>query len=406
MAKTVTTINIPTTQLRVDTIGGIRKPPVYDGTISGVGIVREKWVEQVKTTNFGYYVANNLWKPQNPYFFSRETDKRPQGSPYLTLIWIPNGDQSEYFGGDPSWGRAVTPYLEPSQELRVSMKDAMGSKCRAKIKSQRVNLGVFLAERTQTIDLFTSAARRVTRAYEAVRRKNFRKAFEELRCKPSRRLNARKTAAQNWLELQYGWVPVLGDVYGAAQELEQSFIRVRKRPPILTVGATQRWSNSDVWRNESLVKSAWAERQCIYIARMKVAYTVDVESAAFLGRVGLTNPFSIAWEKSPWSFVVDWWLPIGSFLNTLDALLGCNFVGGTDSGETRSRTDYNRIGTYDVGNLRYKYAYTGMSGRFFKYERGVLADFPPVSLPQFKNPLSAQHCANALALLTQVFSKK
>lgn len=30
--------------------------------------------------------------------------------------------------------------------------------------------------------------------------------------------------------------------------------------------------------------------------------------------MGALDPASILWERLPWSFVVDWWLPIGNYL--------------------------------------------------------------------------------------------
>lgn len=43
-------------------------------------------------------------------------------------------------------------------------------------------------------------------------------------------------------------------------------------------------------------------------------------------KVGLTNPLSVAWELIPFSFVVDWFLPIGKYLDALDVPLLYTFT--------------------------------------------------------------------------------
>lgn len=391
----------PIETLRVDTINGVRLPPVASDTPSSVGRVFYKAKGKANTTNFGWYLANGVWKPDNPYFVSIERLKPPQGSPYLTLVWIPTGDKSEYYGGDADclWGSV--PYLEPTQAERSSMRDWALLRCREKIQDQKVNLSVFFAERAQSLGMIGDAVSRIAKAYRNVKRKNFKKAFEDLRCKPSKRLNAKKTSAQNWLELQYGWLPLVSDIYGAAQEIERSWKERTKKPTYYSVSASRSWSNGDTYQTGLVGMKV--KRQGTYKCRVKITYTVDYQASQFLGRIGLTNPLSILWEKTPFSFVVDWALPIGRFLNSLDATLGCNFVGGSNSGTTQCTTEYDRDGTTDVGNFRYIWKYFGMSGQFFKYERGAEGGLPAITLPQFKDPSSTAHCANALALLVQVF---
>lgn len=388
---------------RIDYIP-LKQPAVSVGT--GIRMMTQRIKDTVNTPKWTTYVQGGFWKPINPYFFSTKKRVFGDGGLYLKIFWIPTGDSSWYYGVDGRYYDGLVPYLEPSQAVRVAMRDNMAARCLSKIKNQKVNLGVFAAELPQTLSLFGDAATRIAKAYDAVRRKAFKEAFEALRCKPSKRLNAKKTAAQNWLELQYGWVPLLDDVYGAALELEDAFEKVKQKPPIFSVGAKQRWQNEDSILQPGGYAGMRVDRRCIYDAKMKISYTVDVEAAAYLGRIGLTNPFSVAWEKLPWSFVVDWFLPIGRFLNNLDADLGCTFVNGSNSGSTYSHLSAECKATYDVGNYRYVWDWGSFPGRFFKYERGSESGFPTWSLPHFKNPLSAQHCANALALLTQVFSRK
>lgn len=404
---TVSSVDLPlrVQAQRYDFIAGVKQGPFNDGTPR---VAYRRWMSKdgVDTPNFRLYLRKNLWKPENKYLYQKEEVKNPQGYPFLTIYWIPTGDYSEYHGPcdvSNQWNDIV--YFQPTSEERQAIADRLGRKILEKIKGQNVNLGVFYAERTQTLNLFGDTARRLADACNALRRKQFGKAFERLRCPPSRRISPSKSLANNWLELQYGWLPLLDDLYGASKELENAWDESKQRTPLKRVVSRERWARQDRFAS-SVIPGMAATRESICDFKFQVNYTVDVESLAFLGRMGLTNPTSILWEKLPWSFVVDWFLPVGRFLNTLDATIGCTYRSGTSSGISYCHLrDFTHEYQYVSGNYRYVWKGSDARGRYVKYERASLGGFPAVKLPQPKNPLSAQHCANALALLTQAFRK-
>lgn len=47
--------------------------------------------------------------------------------------------------------------------------------------------------------------------------------------------------------------------------------------------------------------------------------------------MGLTNPLEVTWELLPFSFVADWFLPIGDYVSILDSTLGYILKGGTNT---------------------------------------------------------------------------
>jgi hypothetical protein len=267
----------------------------------------------------------------------------------------------------------------------------------------KVSLGNFIAERDQMFNMFAKNATKLVKAIRNVRKGNFRQAARDLGCLPSKRLSTHKSVANNWLELQYGWLPLLSDIYEASLIAEAAFAEKRERPPINKVVSVVKTTGSDVF-TPSNPTTARISREYMCFTRGTIKYTVDVEAAAFLGSIGLTNPLSIAWEVMPFSFVVDWALPVGRALENLDATLGCNFVSGTTSAQLHSIMRY-ALGpeTGNAGNLRYEWQHITAQGRWFRYLRTAHSGFPSVSLPQPKNPFSAAHAKNALALLAQAF---
>jgi hypothetical protein len=123
---------------------------------------------------------------------------------------------------------------------------------------------------------------------------------------------------------------------------------------------------------------------------------------ATASEIGLTNPAEVAWELVPFSFVVDWAIPIGTFLGQLDASVGWHF-------ETGSITRfYSRRATktVSVSQVPSNYVYYNFDGNRYVEElevsrTGISSWVEMLTLPAFKDPASFAHIANALALITQ-----
>jgi hypothetical protein len=390
--------------MRYDVINGVRKPPVVD-------VANSYFRRNTRSTNgtvtpqYGKKRAQKTWLPENPYTLSQEVVKFPYGVPFLKLTWIPTGDYSVYYGPTRNGVGSLT-YLQPSQSAIDGAINQVKLSLREKIQGQKVHLGNFIAQRHQMIDEFSSTARRIARAYKSLRKGNIPGAYKALGCGPSGKVNPYQSAASNWLALQYGWLPLLSDLYGVAEELRENMIERVKRPPIMKAVSKRRLHDGDLYvhaRDGVDHKGAKATREYISDFRGRINYTVDVEGAHLLSEVGLTNPLAIAWEVLPYSFVVDWFAPVGRWINTFDATLGCTFVSGTIGTTVDTVFRWTNVDKFQEGSYLYEYLGCIGYGRQFTYKRVVLAGFPVVYLPQPKDPFSKGHVLNALALLTQAF---
>lgn len=102
-----------------------------------------------------------------------------------------------------------------------------------------------------------------------------------------------------------------------------------------------------------------------------------------LSRIGLTNPAVLAWDVIPWSFVVNWVIPIGDWLESIDSTVGLDYLGGTYSRGVRLQDgkvavtpawDRNRKGSgFGEGSFA-----------FFNYDRKVISQY--VDPFYLKNP--------------------
>jgi hypothetical protein len=126
-----------------------------------------------------------------------------------------------------------------------------------------------------------------------------------------------------------------------------------------------------------------------------------------LSELGFTNPLSLAWEVLPFSFVVDWSLPIGEYFNLLDADHGWSFRGGSTSTKA-VRKGYHTITSIQVQGLQNEsgYAFGSGRGRRVNFDRVVRLAAPFPALPSVDTRSSNLHVANGLALLSSAFLAK
>jgi len=208
-------------------------------------------------------------------------------------------------------------------------------------------------------------------------------------------------AANAWLELQYGWRPLMNDIFGAISAINKS---QNSSNGAIRSSATVVQHGSDVVELTS--GSVKTTKTFTWDASIKsvAAFSVPDRPLKTLAELGITNPALVAWELVPFSFVVDWLVPISSYLSSLDATLGAEFIWGyTTFYETRKFT-MTKVGK-DVNPYGYDEVDTFAIREDFLMTRMPFSSFP-VGLPYVKNPLSYLHAANALALLISLKSKR
>jgi len=110
------------------------------------------------------------------------------------------------------------------------------------------------------------------------------------------------------LSLVYGWLPLLSDVKAACDALE-----VVANPP--------RRSSVTV-RHGRIFEADGSQSPSLYrcIGQKRVSRNLIYRMTEELSeqrKLGLLDPVSIAWERVPYSFVADWFVPIGTYLSNL-----------------------------------------------------------------------------------------
>lgn len=272
------------------------------------------------------------------------------------------------------------------------------------LKDQRVNIGVALGEsvstaRTlgsgisainETADFLGSSLTRLAQAGRAFKKGQWKKAAKILKVPPP------VSVPKNWLALQYGWMPLLNDIKGACDEL---IVGIPQKPPIVTVKSKYRKSDNYVaYQTVGNVVNR-LDRVASAGGYLRLDYEPGNNFLQTAARLGLMNPAEVAWELVPFSFVADWVSPIGDFLSCLDAAVGWNFKSGSYSTFRRCRTGF----TYHHSlTVRETGSWQGSRSKV-EMNRKVYVSSPLPSNPGIKNPFSAKHLANGLALVATVF---
>lgn len=296
----------------------------------------------------------------------------------------------------------------------------LNSRLISRARSSDFSIPVLLAEAGRTVQMVTGAARTLGGVIYDLRRGNLRSAMGRLELDPTesqvrrhqRRhgFNPTQTAANYWLQLQYGWKPLLSDAKAAAEALAEMHLRdERSRDTSVRVGISNKLrttmpdfliESSPAYRGV-LIQEEEASRRAVWRFRLKPADTA--------GLFGLLNPLEVVWELVPFSFVADWFLPIGDYLSSLDAPMRFEHIGGTKGyRKFVHATVYPLTGTYpDGGPPLHCDGGGGISNQLLVIQRRKLTSIPSPQISQmtFDPHINATRATSAIALLRQQASR-
>lgn len=209
-----------------------------------------------------------------------------------------------------------------------------------------------------------------------------------------------KQWANKWLEYQYGWKPLVQDLYGAAQEVNRvlpSHLRIVKQAHhaynlgiVISPGRIGfgREIRSEYYNNRVRFDTKWQIKPSVLTT---------------LGNFGSLNPVSMAWELLPYSFVVDWMIDIGGYLRNLEtAIVYANQFKSGYVTEGVKRVYQNTLSGYKTnpdGSQSY-YALAGTAWDTQK-KRTVLGSIPYPRVPRFEAHLGWQRIVSAASLVSQ-----
>jgi len=356
--------------------------------------------------------------PWHPFVYSREVwDQIPAGKWGASSIF--NGPQYQYgykYAVGPYYNTAWTVWGFWPWTVTEAQRKAL-SKLQGKVARMSVNLAQAYGERRQTVGLLTESVKRLAFAAKAVKNGNFGYAMHLFANygRPARGVTHFKQTANNlanyWLEFQYGWRPLLSDITGSLEAIAGAYANYK---PIRFEAFYEASSAKKRFFGDLPLAPGWKVSFDIWedvTERARYVLEVEEEQSVMqsLASTGVTNPALLAWELLPYSFVVDWFLPVGNYLQQLEYARGLTFKRGTFS-LARKGSAYllKPLITEIPGGDSWIYNQLRAEGSVVMLhtskQRTVLGGFPYQEFPSFKPQLGVERALSAISLITQLFS--
>ena len=317
-------------------------------------------------------------------FVYRESGVGGNGNPYEVNYY---SFPSEFLEPDYGAREGILEYNCESCSITKAL-----NKLRTGDKIQLVNDAI---EARKTLSMISNATTSLIGAYRSARRGNWGLAASHLGITPGR--SGSNDPTTRWLEYQYGWKPLMGDIIGGIKNIQTGM----RRDPLLQQFVAKGVCRDQEQRHDT---SYGRDRELTLQILVKTQYAYRISSSVLdaIDTFGVINPLSIAWEAVPFSFVVDWFVPIGNTLEALTATAGLEFVSGS-----RSYVHYKTLESRGPESVSPDPHFTvvdrgSYGSHSFYFRRIPLGNFEMPRLYANTHPFSTPRVASAISLIRQL----
>lgn len=313
-------------------------------------------------------------------------------------------------------GPVMVHYHMPLESIGLN---EVNSRLISGMKGHQWNAPIFIAEAKKTTAMVYQRARHLALMANCLRRgdvvrffsmfhpsvkhpgpnsrkvKRFHKDFAE---------DPTKTASNTWLEGSYGWIPFMSDVRSAVNTLMDTIEVPQRRKASVSSSFGRDWKASfadEVIFNDSTRRlTVLGTRTTTEVHTIRATWHFEPNALDLPARFGLVNPLEVIYELVPFSFVADWFIPIGSYLSSLDVPFRVKHLGGTYTKKIKTMST--------ISQSRSNSSRTSVWGFNGWGERTVLTRSKMLGSPQIKLTelsvsfdLSTRQITSGIALLRQ-----
>lgn len=294
----------------------------------------------------------------------------------------------------PPQSCSLTRYDRYPPSYDSSIADTVASaKFNGKLRFGGASLGVTVASWKQSRDMianrFGDAQRALDRSIARLNRD--KKLVRKLRKEP-------EPLAGQILEGEFGWAPLVQDVraaLGSAFEFAVPDSQVRGRHRSYWNEAAPTYAEPGL-----ISKKSWeGYNETLYKARVKISN----QNLWLLNRMGLVNPFTVAWDLVPWSFVANMFGNFNQLINSFTDEVGLEI---TEKSVTRTV----KMITYRYDALSRPYEYVTQPTKteqriYWKQKTRTLGSAPPISFMWRVPDINWELAVIASSLVVQRVSK-
>lgn len=188
------------------------------------------------------------------------------------------------------------------------------------------NLIVDLAEGGQTVKMVKSVLNLKKFIVDFTRNVIKHRKYKRIPKGPDQNQRRLDYVNGKWLEYRYGWTPLIGSIYDAADNLNNY---LRKYPILVTGRSGVRVENQAFSLQDTLYSTRFINK---YDSSYRVQYGLkfNIPGGPKISDWTSLNPIGIAYELMTLSFVIDWVADIGGYLSLWEnnVLYSKHFIGG------------------------------------------------------------------------------
>jgi hypothetical protein len=233
--------------------------------------------------------------------------------------------------------------------------------------------------------------------------------------------NAGNAAVENfsgkYLEYLYGWRPLADDVTNAFQMMRDGYTGPEQKRFRLVARGHRKLKGEKTFNRTcgTYWFPSWTTTQQLSVTdrcKLVLNYQFPNQAGEMLPTM---TPFGTAWELAPWSFVVDWFIPVGDWIGAMEATQFAVYMQNavlTQSSEVASNGSQPSrwVSTPVTGGFieTYRSKPPTVSGKTFTMRREILTPaqvLDRIRFPSFSSKFGLPQASQALALLSQVFNK-
>ena len=437
-------------------VDGLRRERFNNGAWSmSTGPVRRGHSEKVSQRTVGWKTMNSFQRKKAAWLpYSAGFEQWDYNYGYAVgYNWAPL-EREGYLGNDFQW--SVPSFCSVPGNWNIPTGDARKkalSKVQNKIAQSSVNLAQAYAERKQTADLLAKSFGRLVNMVLLAKKGKFNDLYLKYGVPPPRKTRSGawavpryqkvtrrysvafdekgnplanpKTVIRDhwvdvnrpglkldwpnmWLELQYGWKPLLQDIYGTAEQLAWQHAG-GYRPLRFQGVAEDEFQKNEVysgnWSISGTNFSIISHQRVKERVRFIIEAVEDSQALALLASIGATNPANLAWELLPYSFVIDWFIPIGNWLQQLEYARGMSFHRGLEITKREGASSVeHRFASVTPGYTKGRCDGGEVEIEKIQKSRVVLTEFPYQKFPSFQPKLGVERILSGYALLQQLMT--
>lgn len=295
-------------------------------------------------------------------------------------------------------------YLESAAIAKARMK------FREEVQNANANIALAIVERKEIFETILAVSWKVfvkLREHKRLVQSLLRITDAEKRRKRIKQIVAglsvkgmsktKDTFADLWLFYIYGIMPLVLDINTMLEHIKK--IKPRQ------VHGRARKSYSE---SRKLSDGYWAaEEQKQGFVSCHVTGFVEVVDPIkkMLAEYGFTNPAMILWERIPYSFLVDWVIGIGGWINSLGALDGTIVTSYNETVTTRSGLNLSDFRSIDAGGWTISSTMINPHSSLYETKSRTVHSKPPLPPLTFGSNMSWQRLLTSASLLNQQLKK-